>query len=158
MKIFYKITLIFWMVAWASSFFIHPLFSSTYVTYGMPCHTIGRQMLHTPNPLPREAEDFPRGGNYSKHLPLPTYLAWLQPIYYDLKFVFIRVKLRKFLLVVKTLIKKHRAAATLISHELRNWKNCFLKKCISEHRHTSKLLPQKCISEHGCLKMPTSDY
>ena len=59
----------------------------------------------SPNPLPREAEDFPRGGNHSKHVPLPTYLAWLQPIYYDLGFVFIHVKLLTFLLVVKTLIK-----------------------------------------------------
>ena len=25
--------------------------------------------------LPREAEDFPRGGNHSKHVPLLTYLA-----------------------------------------------------------------------------------
>ena len=27
--------------------------------------------------IPREAEDFPRGDNHSKHVPLPTYLAWL---------------------------------------------------------------------------------
>ena len=71
--------------------------------------------------LPRETEDFPRGGNHSKHVSLLTYLAWFQPIYYDLGFVFIHVKLWTFLLVVKTLIKKHRAAATLISnYESRN--------------------------------------
>ena len=31
--------------------------------------------LVTNQPLPREAEDFPRGGNHSKHVPLLTYLA-----------------------------------------------------------------------------------
>ena len=31
----------------------------------------------SPNLLPREAEDFPKGGNHSKHVPLPTYLASL---------------------------------------------------------------------------------
>ena len=56
-------------------------------------------------PLPREAEDFPRGGNHSKHMPLLTYLAWLQPIYYNPKFVFLRVNTAKILPVVKTLIK-----------------------------------------------------
>ena len=58
----------------------------------------------SPNPLLSE-EDFPRGGNHSKHMPLPTYLAWLRPIYYDLGFVFIHVKLWIFLLVVKTVIR-----------------------------------------------------
>ena len=33
--------------------------------------------------IPREAEDFPRGDNHSKHVPLSTYLASLQPIYYN---------------------------------------------------------------------------
>ena len=56
--------------------------------------------------IPREAEDFPRGNNHSKHVPLPTSLAWLQPIYFNSKFVFILVKTVKILLVVKTLIKK----------------------------------------------------
>ena len=66
----------------------------------------------------REAEDFPRGENHSKHVPLPAYLASLQPIYYNSRFVFILVKTAKILLVVKTLIKKHRAAVKLISsHE-----------------------------------------
>ena len=47
----------------------------------------------------------------------------------------------------KALIKKHQAAATLISnHESRNENNCSLKKCISGllfYGCTSKLLPQK---------------
>ena len=61
---------------------------------------------------------------------------------YDLGFVFIHVKLRIFLIVMKTLIKKQKAAATLInSHKSRN--NWSLKKCNSEHWHALKLLPQK---------------
>ena len=78
--------------------------------------------------LPSEAEDFPKGGNHSKHVRLLTCLAWLQPIYSDPKFVFMHVKTEKVLLVVQTLIKnieqqpwKHKAAATLISsHESEN--------------------------------------
>ena len=31
--------------------------------------------------IPREAEDCPSGGNHSKHMPPPTFLAWLQLIY-----------------------------------------------------------------------------
>ena len=38
----------------------------------MPRHD--HQVLLT-QPLPRKAEDFPRGGNHSKHVLLPTYLA-----------------------------------------------------------------------------------
>ena len=56
--------------------------------------------------IPREAEDFPRGDNHSKHVPLPTYLALLQPIYYNCRFVFIHVNTLNILLLVKTLIKK----------------------------------------------------
>ena len=77
----------------------------------MPCK-------RSPTLIPREAEDFPRGYNHSKHVPLPTYLAWLQPIYYNSRLVFIHAKTAKVLLVVKTLIKKYKAATTLISsHE-----------------------------------------
>ena len=82
----------------------YPSLCSTYATYGTLCHAIGHQVLPT-QPLPREAKDFPRGDNHSKHNPLLTYLAWLQPIYFNLKFVFIRVNTAKVLLVVKTLIK-----------------------------------------------------
>ena len=62
---------------------------STCVTYREACHSIGHQVLPT-QPLPRKAEDFPRGGpseaedftgggNNSKHVPLLTYEVWLQP-------------------------------------------------------------------------------
>ena len=54
--------------------------------------------------LPREGEDFPRDGNHSKHMPPLTYLAWLQPIYYNSRFVFIHINITKVLLMVKTLI------------------------------------------------------
>ena len=81
----------------ASSFLIHSLFPSTCVTCRTPCHAIGHQVILTQpsstcviygmpcrarghqalpiQPLPREAEDFSRGGNHSKHVPLHTYLA-----------------------------------------------------------------------------------
>ena len=62
----------------------------------MPCQ-------RSPTLIPGEVEDFPRGGHHSKHVPLLTYLAWLQPIYYNSWLVFI--KTAKILLVVKTFIK-----------------------------------------------------
>ena len=43
-------------------------------------------MLHNWSPstshptLPREAEDFPRDGKHAKDVPLPTFLAYLQPV------------------------------------------------------------------------------
>ena len=43
----------------------------------MPCHWSPR--LST-QPLPREAEDFPKGGKYPKDVHLPTFLAYLQPV------------------------------------------------------------------------------
>ena len=50
-----------------------------YVTYETPCHVIGHQVLPT-QPLPRETEDFPRGDKYTKDVPLPTCLDYLQPV------------------------------------------------------------------------------
>ena len=49
------------------------LLCNTCVTNGKPCCSIGHQILPI-QPLPREAEDFPRGGKYLKDVPLPTYL------------------------------------------------------------------------------------
>ena len=70
-----------------------------------------------PNP-PREAEDFSIGSNHSKHVPLITYLAWLQPIIHNLGLIFKHVKTTNILLVLKSLIKKHKVIVTLISsHE-----------------------------------------
>ena len=43
-------------------------FNSSHVTYRTPCCTRGHS--HSP----REAEDFSRGDNHSKHMPTPTYL------------------------------------------------------------------------------------
>ena len=95
----------------------YPSMYSPCVTYGILCHFIGQHVLPT-QPLPREVEDFPSGENHSKHVLLPTYQVLLQAIYYNSRLVFILVKTAKILLVVKTLIKKHSAVATLFSdHE-----------------------------------------
>ena len=49
------------------------------VTYKTPCQSIGHQVLPT-QPLPKQAEDFPRGSKNPKDMPLPTFLGNLQPI------------------------------------------------------------------------------
>ena len=72
--------------------------------------------------------------------------------------------------------KKHRAAVTLIrshesikaatlisSHESENLNNCSLKKCISKHGYTSKLLPEKnMVTLQNCslkkCKLPPQKY
>ena len=38
-----------------------------------------RSLYTYPTPIPKEAEDFPRGGKHFKHVPLPTYLICLSP-------------------------------------------------------------------------------
>ena len=43
----------------------------------------------------REAEDFSRGDNHFKHVPLPTCLAWLQPIHHNFRFAFMHVNIGK---------------------------------------------------------------
>ena len=55
--------------------------------------------------LPSQAKDVPRVCHHSGHMPLLTYLAWLQPIYYDPRLVFKHVKIKKRLLVVKNSVK-----------------------------------------------------
>ena len=40
---------------------------------------IGCQVLPT-QPFPREKENFPRSGKYTKDAPLPTYLGYLEPV------------------------------------------------------------------------------
>ena len=47
------------------------LLSSTCMTYRTSYHSIGYQVLST-QPLPREAQDFPRGRKYPKDVPLLT--------------------------------------------------------------------------------------
>ena len=91
----------------------YPSLCSSCVTCGTLCHTFGHQVLPAPwmtsldvlqdampcqgslTLIPREAEDFPRGNNQSKHMPLPTHLDWLQPIYYNFRFGFIQVNIGK---------------------------------------------------------------
>ena len=80
--------------------FIYPSLCSTSVTYRVPCHVSGHQMLPT-LPLPRGVDNFPRGGKYSKHVLLLTYLAWLQAIANNSRLIFNRVKIKNVLLVVK---------------------------------------------------------
>ena len=99
--------------------------------------------------LPREEEDFPRGGNPSKHVSLLTCLTSLQPLHSDPKVLFMHVQTEKVLPVVKDFNKKHRvkqnktAAGLISSHESENQDIHSLKKCISENEYTSKLLSQK---------------
>ena len=64
-------------------------FNPSHVTYGTPCHTRG----HTHSP--KEAENFPTGGNHSKHMPPLIYLAWLQPMGYNSRLVFIPINTGK---------------------------------------------------------------
>ena len=73
-------------------------FNSFFVTYGTPCRTRGHHsrlifcdlrdtmpcqrspLLFPTKHVPREAEDFSRGGKYREDVPLPTFLAYLQPV------------------------------------------------------------------------------
>ena len=75
------------------------------MTYSTPCHAISHQELLT-QPLSREEDDFPMGGNHSEHVPLLTYLALLQPIINDSGLIFKHVKIKNVLLLVKSLINK----------------------------------------------------
>ena len=107
----------------------------------------------SPNPLPREADDFPKGSNDSKHVPLLTYLAWLQPICYNSQIYIYTDQDWKSSDCGEDFNRKHRAATTLISsHESGNKNSCFLKKYISEQGCISKLVPQKLHFKTWMLK------
>ena len=56
--------------------------------------------------LPTEAEDFPRGDKYLKHVPLLSYLSLLQPVINNSRLVLNHLKTKNILLVVKSLAKK----------------------------------------------------
>ena len=56
----------------------YPSLCSTCVTYRTLCHAIGHQVLPT-QPLPREVDNFSRGGKYFKHVPPLTYLIYFSP-------------------------------------------------------------------------------
>ena len=64
-----------------SSFLIHPLSQHSQLGYlWLPTpHCAALMPFHwspsASQPLPRKAEDFPRGGKHSNHVPLLTYLA-----------------------------------------------------------------------------------
>ena len=55
--------------------------------------------------IPRKAEDFSRGDNQSRHMPLPTYLDCCNQFTIILGLHLYLSILKKLLLVVKTLIK-----------------------------------------------------
>ena len=65
------------------------------VSYPGPTPTRFHPDCNPSPPFPREAENFPRGDNHSKHVPLLTYLAWLQPLWYNSWFVFIHVNIEE---------------------------------------------------------------
>ena len=69
--------------------FALPTLFFSHVTYRTPWHARGHS--HSLTLIPRGAEDFPRGGNHSKHMPPLTYLAWLQPMCYNSSLVFIHI-------------------------------------------------------------------
>ena len=52
-----------------------PSLGSSCMTYRTLCHSIDHQVLPT-QVIPRETEDFPRGGKYDKQVPLLTYLIY----------------------------------------------------------------------------------
>ena len=89
----------------------YPSLCSTCMTYRTPYHSIGHQVLPILL-LPREADDFLRGGKHSTHVPLLTYLAWLQPLNKNSRLLFKHVKIKNIFLeqrckVVFTLISSH---------------------------------------------------
>ena len=57
----------------------YPSLCSTCMTYRTPYHFIGHQVLLI-QPLPREADNFPRGDKHCKHVPPLTYLIYLSPL------------------------------------------------------------------------------
>ena len=80
------------------------------------CYTIPVVTWCFPPYPSSEAENFYRGSNHSKHEPLLIYLAWFERIINNLRFIFKHVKTRDILVLVKSLIKKHKVVATLISN------------------------------------------
>ena len=89
----------------------YPSLCSTFVTYRTPGHAIGHQVLPT-QPLPRGAEDFPRGDNANQ-------------LFNNLKLIFNHVKIKNVLLVVKILTK---ITATLISTVISSCKSTVIQK------------------------------
>ena len=90
---------------------------------------------------PREVEDSYRGGKHSKHVPLLTYLVWLQAIINNSRLISEHVKIKHGLLVLKTLIKKTKSSNHInqqsrISNHFNQLpkliKNSVIKKCISK--------------------------
>ena len=71
----------------------YPSLCRAYVSYRTQYHASSHQVLPI-QLMPRNAEDFPRGGSHSKHLSLLTYLAWLQPTINNSRLIFRHVKIK----------------------------------------------------------------
>ena len=86
--------------------------------------------LLSAQPLPREAEDFHRGGKHSKHMPLLTYLAWLQTLINNSRLISkIKIKTKNTLLVVKTLYFRNAFPKihSKIAPSKNTYQNCYEK-------------------------------
>ena len=112
------------LAAQASSFLIHPQsartplvayhsLSSTCVTYGMPCHANGQQVLPI---IAKEAEDFPKGENSG--------------------LLFIYVKIMSLLTCGEAMIKSSQSIAFLSIYQ-----NIF--KYCSPNKYIFKIVPSK---------------
>ena len=103
-----------------------------------------------PNPYPLKKGIF-LSGKHSKHVLLLTYLACLQRLINNLRWMFNHVKTKDVLLVAKTLISSHFNQLYVVLTSFNQLpkviiKNCSLKKYISEllfQRYISKLPSQK---------------
>ena len=91
------------LIVQASSFFIHSPFLTQsirlpLVTYLSLLWLMGHYAMAAVtrcfpcNPYLGKQKISPRGGKHSKHVPLLTYLAWLQPVIYNLRLIFKHVK------------------------------------------------------------------
>ena len=97
-----------------------------------------------------QADDFPRGDKHSRYVSLLTYLAWLQPINNNSRLIFNHGKIKKVLLVVKTLIKQHKVVTTLIRSHFNELS--IVVTNLASYLNLSKSAPSKNISQNCFLK------
>ena len=71
--------LVFFIFFWYGCLSIHFFKLNTNVTDLRDAMPRQRSLYTYPTPIPREAEDFPRGDKHFKHVPPPTYLIYLSP-------------------------------------------------------------------------------
>ena len=86
---------------------VSPSLCSTYATYRTPCHVIGHHVLPTQR-IPREAEDFPRGDKYFKHVPPLTYLIYFSPkVVYMVGPIYVSKSPNRTLIVFLLVLNQH---------------------------------------------------